>query len=143
MSLRFVTQASDGRSYLLTTKKAAAAFPEKRRQLTEAGVTVAGFESADGRFRLPPQALSDAAAAWGFDSVMVEGGCGLISSLAAADAFDAGEIFVAPVVLGDREAVPLADGFSPDAIDGGWRLPNAETALYDGQVSYRFQKKVW
>ena len=143
LSLRFVTQASDGRSYLLTTKKAAAAFPEKRRQLTEAGVTVAEFESADGRFRLPPQALSDAAAAWGFDSVMVEGGCGLISSLAAADAFDAGEIFVAPVILGDSEAVPLMDGFSPSVIDDGWRLPNAETALYDGQVSYRFQKKVW
>ena len=73
----------------------------------------------------------------------VEGGCGLISSWAAADAFDAGEIFAAPVILGDSEAVPLMDGFSPSVIDDGWRLPNAETALYDGQVSYRFQKKVW
>ena len=99
--------------------------------------------AAGAPFRLPAAALGEAAAAWGFDSVMVEGGGGIFSWLAAADAFDAGEIFVAPKLLGDRDAVPLLDGFAPAAVADGWQLPNAEPVVYDGQVSYRFYKRMW
>ena len=144
--LRFVQNAGDGRSFLLTTAEAAAADPQKVRRLEAAGVriTVAGADRAAGvPFRLPAAALGEAAAAWGFDSVMVEGGGGIFSWLAAADAFDAGEIFVAPKLLGDRNAVPFLDGFAPAAVADGWQLPNAEPVVYDGQVSYRFYKRMW
>ena len=42
-----------------------------------------------------------------------------------------------------EDAVPFLDGFAPAAVADGWQLPNAEPVVYDGQVSYRFYKRMW
>lgn len=138
----FVQKAGVGGSFLLTSEEAVAENPQKVLRLESAGVVIRAAKS-EARFRLPACALREAASEWGLHSVMVEGGGGVFSWLAAADAFDAGEIFVAPKLLGDSQAHAVLSGFTPAAVADGWQLPNAEPFIYDGQISYRFYKRMW
>lgn len=77
----------------------------------------------------------------GIDSVLVEGGSTLLSSLLREDMADGGEIFVAPKILGDEKAVSFISGFSPASIDEGFILPNAKINIYGNNIGFEFYKK--
>jgi diaminohydroxyphosphoribosylaminopyrimidine deaminase/5-amino-6-(5-phosphoribosylamino)uracil reductase len=74
------------------------------------------------------------------DSVLIEGGSSLISCAFAENIIDEGEIFIAPKILGDPEAVPFINGFTPLTIKDGFHLQNVEINTYEDNVSFRFKK---
>lgn len=76
----------------------------------------------------------------GIDSVLVEGGSGIISSCFKQDLFDAGEIFIAPKIVGDKEAIPFVDGFNPQNISDGIILKNTEFKIYGDNISIQFKR---
>jgi 2,5-diamino-6-(ribosylamino)-4(3H)-pyrimidinone 5'-phosphate reductase len=84
----------------------AAADPERREALTEAGanVIVAGSDRVD------MAAATDALAEEGIDRLMVEGGGEVIFSCFAAGIVDELTVYVGSLVVGGRDAPTLADG---------------------------------
>ena len=48
------------------------------------------------------------------DSVLLEGGSGLISTAFKENVIDAGEIFIAPKIIGDNSSIPFISGFNFD-----------------------------
>lgn len=74
------------------------------------------------------------------DSILIEGGASLISGAFAEDLVDEGEIFIAPKILGDKEAVPFIKGFSPATVKEGILLNNVEINTYDNNVSFSFKR---
>jgi len=74
------------------------------------------------------------------DSIMLEGGSHLISKAFTEDAIDGGEIFIAPKILGDREAIPFIDGFNIHNISDGIELKNTKFNIYGDNISVEFYK---
>jgi len=79
---------------------------EHRESLEAAGATV--VVAGENRVDLP--AALDALEDRGVDSLMVEGGGELIFSLFADDLVDELSVYVAPQIIGGRDAPTLADG---------------------------------
>jgi len=79
---------------------------EHRQTLEDAGATV--VVAGENRVALPP--ALDALEAHGVESLMVEGGGELIFSLFADGLVDELSVFVAPTIIGGRDAPTLADG---------------------------------
>ncbi|MGP1458543.1 MAG: bifunctional diaminohydroxyphosphoribosylaminopyrimidine deaminase/5-amino-6-(5-phosphoribosylamino)uracil reductase RibD [Treponema sp.] len=77
----------------------------------------------------------------GIDSVILEGGGVLISQAFRENVIDGGEIFIAPKILGDKEAVSFVHGFSPTGIEGAIRLPNVKVNTYGDNCSMEFYKE--
>ncbi len=78
---------------------------------------------------------------YNIDSILVEGGSAVISSLFKEDMFDGGEIMIAPKILGDNSAIPFTNGFSPLNIDNGINLRNIKINLYNNNVGFEFYKE--
>ncbi|MCG1003388.1 MULTISPECIES: 2,5-diamino-6-(ribosylamino)-4(3H)-pyrimidinone 5'-phosphate reductase [Halobacterium] len=79
---------------------------EHRKTLEDAGATV--VVAGENRVALP--AALDELAAHGVEDLMVEGGGELIFSLFAEGLVDELSVFVAPKIIGGRDAPTLADG---------------------------------
>ncbi|MCD2199640.1 2,5-diamino-6-(ribosylamino)-4(3H)-pyrimidinone 5'-phosphate reductase [Halobacterium sp. KA-4] len=79
---------------------------EHRQTLEDAGATV--VVAGENRVELP--AALDQLEAHGVEDLMVEGGGELIFSLFADDLVDDLSVFVAPKIIGGRDAPTLADG---------------------------------
>ncbi|MBC2851648.1 bifunctional diaminohydroxyphosphoribosylaminopyrimidine deaminase/5-amino-6-(5-phosphoribosylamino)uracil reductase RibD [Cetobacterium sp. 8H] len=77
----------------------------------------------------------------GIDSILVEGGSQIISSFFKENLYDGGEFMVAPKILGDSEAIPFIDGFSPTSIQDCLNLENLKINLYDNNVGFEFYKE--
>lgn len=75
------------------------------------------------------------------DSILVEGGSGVISSFFKENLYDGGEIIVAPKILGDNLAIPFLNGFSPLMINESISLENVKINLYDNNVGFEFYKE--
>ncbi|MGL5278229.1 MAG: RibD family protein, partial [Cetobacterium sp.] len=78
---------------------------------------------------------------YNIDSILVEGGSGVISSFFKENIYDGGEIIIAPKILGDGLAIPFLNGFSPISIDEGITLKNIKINLYDDNVGFEFYKE--
>lgn len=78
---------------------------------------------------------------YNIDSILVEGGSGVISSFFKENLYDGGEIIVAPKILGDNLAIPFLNGFSPLEIDEGITLKNIKINLYGDNVGFEFYKE--
>ena len=76
----------------------------------------------------------------GIDAVLLEGGSFLISRAFAEKAIDGGEIFIAPKILGDGEAVPFIKGFTCENISDGFQLENVKINNYGNNVSMEFYR---
>lgn len=74
----------------------------------------------------------------GIDSILVEGGGAVISQLFREKLIDAGEIFIAPKILGDNESVSFVSGFSVENISDGEILKNVKYNLYDDNIGIEF-----
>ena len=74
----------------------------------------------------------------GIDSVLVEGGSNIISQLFKENLIDAGEIFVAPKILGDSQGIPFIQGFSPLEISDSFLLKNISINIYGDNVGFEF-----
>ena len=76
----------------------------------------------------------------GIDSVLLEGGSGLISTAFKENIIDAGEIFIAPKIIGDNSAVSFVNGFNFDDMNDVFKLSNVKFNTYGDNVSVTFEK---
>ena len=77
----------------------------------------------------------------GIDSVLLEGGESLISLAFKEEVIDAGEIFVANKILGDKNAKPFISGFSKDKMEEAILLNNVKNNIYGENVGMEFMQK--
>ena len=77
----------------------------------------------------------------GIDSVLLEGGESLISLAFKEEVIDAGEIFVANKILGDKNAKPFISGFSKDKMEEAILLNNVKNNIYGENVGMKFYLK--
>jgi len=73
------------------------------------------------------------------DSVLLEGGSGLISTAFKENIIDAGEIFIAPKIIGDNSAIPFINGFNFDSMEEVFKLPNPKFNIYGDNISIEFK----
>lgn len=73
------------------------------------------------------------------DSVLLEGGSGLISTAFKENIIDAGEIFIAPKIIGDNSAIPFINGFNFDSMEEVFKLPNPKFNIYGDNISVEFE----
>lgn len=78
---------------------------------------------------------------YNIDSILIEGGSGVISSFFKKDLLDGGEIMIAPKILGDNSAIPFISGFSPLNIDDCINLKNIKINLYGDNIGFEFYKE--
>ena len=74
------------------------------------------------------------------DSVLLEGGSGLISTAFKENIINAGEIFIAPKIIGDNSAIPFINGFNFDNMEDVFKLPNPKFNIYGDNISIEFEK---
>ena len=77
----------------------------------------------------------------GIDSVLLEGGESLISLAFKEEVIDAGEIFVANKILGDKNAKPFISGFSKDKMEEAILLNNVKNNIYGENIGMEFYLK--
>jgi len=73
------------------------------------------------------------------DSVLLEGGSGLISTAFKENIIDAGEIFIAPKIIGDNSAIPFIDGFNFDSMEDVFKFSNPKFNIYGDNISIEFE----
>lgn len=104
------------------------------------GVELIGVKRGrEGRLSL--RAVLQALAKRGVTSVLVEGGAQLHGALLDAGLVDRAAVFVAPVMLGDTRAIPLAAGKGVANIADGFRMRTPKLTrlgrdvLFEGSLS--------
>lgn len=76
----------------------------------------------------------------GIDSVLVEGGSHIISSVFQEDIYDEGTIVVAPKFTGEEGAISFVHGFSPNKMSDSYTLPNPKFKTYGDNIAISFRK---
>ncbi|MGL4732902.1 MAG: bifunctional diaminohydroxyphosphoribosylaminopyrimidine deaminase/5-amino-6-(5-phosphoribosylamino)uracil reductase RibD [Fusobacteriaceae bacterium] len=76
------------------------------------------------------------------DSVLLEGGAGLISQAVRENCIDGGEIFIAPKFLGDSQGIPFVEGFSVSLMKDAFQLENTKFHRYGDNISLEFHKNL-
>jgi len=77
----------------------------------------------------------------GIDSVLLEGGESLVSLAFKEEVIDAGEIFVANKILGDKNAKSFISGFSKDKMEEAILLNNVKNNIYGENIGMKFYLK--
>ncbi len=75
----------------------------------------------------------------GIDSILVEGGNGIISSFFKENLVDAGEIFISNKILGDSNGIPFISGFSTNELSECIELNNVKINAYGNNVGIEFE----
>lgn len=123
-------------------ENAAAAITQPKREMLErAGVRVVGaacVAGMPGRLDLTAamRMLKDV---YGFSTVMVEAGPGLLGSMIEADLVDEAVVYVAPLLLGDEMAKAVVRGRVVDSLTAGkkWRMMRMRRCGEDVELVYR------
>lgn len=109
---------------------------EKRKHLEALGVHFVELKRRKFSF----EAMLKKIGQLGIDSVLLEGGGQLISTAFQENAIDGGEIFIAPKILGDKEAIPFVSGFSTLSVGDAMQLPNVQIHQYGNNCSMEFYR---
>ena len=75
----------------------------------------------------------------GIDSILLEGGKSLISLAFKENILDGGEIFIAPKILGDGEAISFLDGLTVDKMKDSIQLKNIKYKIYGDNIALKFK----
>lgn len=116
------------------------ALPARRRALSAAGAALVQVAHRDGLLDLD-EVFRDLGGQ-GWMRVLVEGGGRLHGSLLARRAAQWASIFVAPMILGDREALPVADAGRLDSMAKAYRIHRPDVRLLppdiliEGELAY-------
>nr|WP_245584911.1 bifunctional diaminohydroxyphosphoribosylaminopyrimidine deaminase/5-amino-6-(5-phosphoribosylamino)uracil reductase RibD [Psychrilyobacter atlanticus] len=74
----------------------------------------------------------------GIDSILLEGGNSMISMAFKEKALDGGEIFIAPKITGDNNAIPFVSGFKIGNMKESIELKEAKFRIYGDNVAIEF-----
>jgi diaminohydroxyphosphoribosylaminopyrimidine deaminase/5-amino-6-(5-phosphoribosylamino)uracil reductase len=120
---RLVKTAHDAPVIVACSQRAMAAAPlaSKRAHLARAGVTLHPLPPGVGGLDIG-LLLEQLCSQRGVCTVMVEGGPILLGSLLQADLIDLAVVYIAPLVLGDEQARPMATGRVAETLTQGRRL---------------------
>lgn len=108
----------------------------KRKELEKLGVQFIDLEGRIFSFENMLKKIGQL----GVDSVLLEGGGQLISAAFRENVIDGGEIFIAPKILGDEEAVPFISGFSTLSMENAFQLANVQIHQYGNNCSMEFYR---
>lgn len=100
------------------------AAPEKRAELEAAGVEVVSHPN----WRANPRALLEAIGARSMQSVLIEGGSRVAALFLEAELIDKVTFFIAPIIIGGRDAVPAVGGNGAEKIVGAIKLDEVQFA---------------
>lgn len=105
----------------------------RRRALQARGVELLEVPlGADGRLRL--RAVLRELARRDVVRLLVEGGAQVHGAFLDAGLADRAAVFVAPRIVGDAHAIPLAAGHGAQRIGAAWRMAHAEVRTFGGDV---------
>ena len=76
----------------------------------------------------------------GIDSVLVEGGSHIISSIFKEELYDEGTIVVAPKFTGEEKAISFVHGFEPKKMSDSYNLPNVTFKSYGDNMTISFRR---
>lgn len=110
----------------------ASASPERVAALRAAGAGVLTLPSCDGRVDLT--ALLRQLARDGVNTVLVEGGAGVLGALFDLDLVDRVVAFIAPAIIGGRDALAAIGGVGAATMEAATRLRDVEVSRLDGDV---------
>ncbi|OQY42125.1 MAG: riboflavin biosynthesis protein RibD [Fusobacteriia bacterium 4572_74] len=74
----------------------------------------------------------------GIDSILLEGGNSMISMAFKEMVLDGGEIFIAPKIAGDENAIPFISGFKIGTMKESIELKNVKFKVYGDNVAIEF-----
>jgi len=106
-------------------------------ELAEVGVDVLPLPSIEGRLPMA-DLLAHLSGVHNCSTVLVESGPGLLSSLMKEGLVNETMVFVAPILLGDGEAVPVLTGFAPGTIADGDSMTLRSMHRRDDDVLLRY-----
>lgn len=130
--LQAIRKAADGKTLLFLHEDQAQI--DATRLLIQHGVRIEYFSSSS----ISWDEILRRCYELGIDSLMLEGGSRMISTALDQDVVDSGEIFIAPVLLGDDKAVSICSGFNPTSIAEGIRLKQPQFSVVDDNASLKF-----
>lgn len=108
------------------------------RRLADAGAEVLAA-ATDGAIPLEPL-LRHMVSAYDATNVLVEGGAGLLGRLFAADLVDEAMVFIAPILLGDDDAIPVARGREIHAIADATRFTTTRVKRLGDDVGVHYAR---
>lgn len=109
---------------------------EKEKELTEKGATVLKIES-DNRGRVNLEKLMEKLAEMKIDSVLLEGGGSLNFSALESGVVDKVESFIAPKIIGGRNAITPVEGEGVSLVRNAFELHDTEIEEFDGDIMIR------
>jgi diaminohydroxyphosphoribosylaminopyrimidine deaminase/5-amino-6-(5-phosphoribosylamino)uracil reductase len=107
---------------------------ERAAALDDRGVTRVEVPLAGGRLDLP--AAMRALGERNVVRLLSEGGATVHGAMLDAGLYQYGTVFVAPKILGDPDAIPLAVGAAADTVEAAWRLSTPEVSVLGTDVLF-------
>jgi diaminohydroxyphosphoribosylaminopyrimidine deaminase/5-amino-6-(5-phosphoribosylamino)uracil reductase len=134
LTAKLVTSAREQATLLLHVK---AASLRRQQQLRAAGVELAAIKSAGKGRGLDLEAALAELARRNVLRLLVEGGSRVHGALLDAQLVDRVAVFIAPCLLGDAQAVPLAAGQRPRSLAAALRVVDPEVLRLGDDVLVR------
>jgi diaminohydroxyphosphoribosylaminopyrimidine deaminase/5-amino-6-(5-phosphoribosylamino)uracil reductase len=125
-----ILRRNDGAKVLIATTPAAPA--TRRLALQRRGVDVVVLPAMRGRVSLP--ALMSALGKRGITSLLVEGGAEINAAMLRAKLVQHVRLYVAPSLLGGRDATGIIGGKSPARLGAVLKLKHVRTRLLGGDL---------
>ncbi|MCK4871264.1 MAG: bifunctional diaminohydroxyphosphoribosylaminopyrimidine deaminase/5-amino-6-(5-phosphoribosylamino)uracil reductase RibD [Phycisphaerales bacterium] len=138
LDAKLVVTAHEAPTLVATLEHSLEAQREKAAALRRMGVELLSLQARDGKPDLPAL-LTHLAAECNATRVMVEAGGGLLGQLVRDDLLDEARVFVAPILLADRDAAPPVHGACIERLADAARFRLASVKRIDDDVllSYR------
>lgn len=134
---KVVKNAEDGKTIIVTQKDMI--HTSKGFNLKEKGVKFIEMKDYDFSMKEVVEKLGKI----GIDSILVEGGKGVIGSFFSEKLIDGGTIFIAPKILGDENARSFIGGFDRKEMSESFVLKGVEVKMYGDDIGYSFTGIEW
>lgn len=105
-------------------------------KLQEMGIKFITFEGYSFNMREVMTKIKEV----GIDSVLVEGGSHIISSVFKEDLYDEGTIVIAPKFTGEEGAISFVHGFSPKKMSDSYMLKNVSYKSFGDNITLNFRR---
>ncbi len=141
MQSKLVQTVGDWPTIIFTTEATARGRERTVKQLEDLGVQVRTAVAMGSRLDLQDVA-KQLARDFDVTRVLVETGPGLLGSLADAGLLDEARVFIAPLIMGDAEALPSVHGLSTPGIADCLKFDLLNTRSYGNDIMLHYFRRV-